>query len=255
MADTEIVAEKIKEWIEKYDEYLADQFEYPDDAKSEHSLFIVQTKAILNLFGLPNKKPFTTILYQIIDGNVKEKKIAPNLFRLCINHSTKLSTLIITTLKKLEQVKPYLSKMDVLFEDLYKEFEKSIPVTRQELPTYGGIYVFYEKGQAIYVGRANHIRNRIQWHTRKSSGSQSATFAFNLSKMEYEAKHGELKLKRKELMDTKEFKDMFEKHKKNLLNIEFKCIQIENDILQTMFEPYLALKVGTYPINNTFENH
>jgi hypothetical protein len=73
--------------------------------------------------------------------------------------------------------------------------------------------------------------------------------------MEYEAKHGELKLKRKELMDTKEFKDMFEKHKKNLLNIEFKCIQIENDILQTMFEPYLALKVGTYPINNTFENH
>jgi len=40
-----------------------------------------------------------------------------------------------------------------------------------------------------------------------------------------------------------------------LTDLKFRCIYLENDILQTMFEPYLAFKLETYPINNTFENH
>ena len=56
-------------------------------------------------------------------------------------------------------------------------------------------------------------------------------------------------------MQIDEFIAIFKIHKLNLLNVKFKCIEIENDILQTMFEPYLAFKLRTYPINNTFENH
>ncbi|WP_026705277.1 GIY-YIG nuclease family protein [Flavobacterium soli] len=157
-------------------------------------------------------------------------------------------------MEKLEQVKPYLAEMDSLFKELYDEFNNSDLVKRNELPTYRGIYVFYEKGKPIYVGRANNIRKRIQWHTRKSSGSESASFAFNLAKIEY-VKNGKISKKRKELMQIEEFIEIFTKHKLKLINIEFKFIAIQNDILQTMFEPYLALKLGTYPINNTFENH
>lgn len=157
-------------------------------------------------------------------------------------------------MEKLEQVKPYKPEMDSLFKELYEKFEKSVLVKRNELPSYGGIYVFYEKGKPIYVGRANNIRKRIQWHTRESSGSESASFAFNLAKKDW-AKNGEITEKRKELMQIEEFIEIFRQHKLNLTNVEFKCIPIENDILQTMFEPYLAFKLGTYPINNTFENH
>jgi hypothetical protein len=157
-------------------------------------------------------------------------------------------------MKKIEQVKPYQIKMDSLFKDLYKEFKKSVLVKRNELPKYSGIYVFYENGQPIYVGRANNIRKRIQWHTRESSGSESASFAFNLAKKDY-AKKGAITKKRNELMKIDEFIEIFRKHKLNLTNIDFRCIPIENDIIQTMFEPYLAFKLGTYPINNTFENH
>ncbi|WP_337968789.1 GIY-YIG nuclease family protein [uncultured Flavobacterium sp.] len=155
---------------------------------------------------------------------------------------------------KLEQLKPYQKEMDSLFQELFEEFEMSDLLKRNELPTYRGIYVFYENRKPIYVGRANNIRKRIQWHTRESSGSESASFAFNLAKMEY-AKNSEIKQQRKQLMQIEEFIEIFRKHKLNLASIEFRCIAVENDILQTMFEPYLALKLGTYPINNTFENH
>lgn len=159
-----------------------------------------------------------------------------------------------SNIKKVEQLTLYLKGMDSLFKEMYDEFNESVLIKRSQLPTYSGIYTFYENGTPIYVGRANNIRKRIQWHTRESSGSESASFAFNLAKIEY-AKNNEIKKKRKELMQIEEFIEIFKKHKLNLRNLEFRCIPVENDILQTMFEPYLALKLGTYPINNTFENH
>lgn len=144
--------------------------------------------------------------------------------------------------------------MDSLFEELYDEFMQSDFADRNSLPKCRGIYVFYENEISIYVGRTNSIKNRIQWHTRPSSGSESASFAFNLAKRDYGSK-GEIKQTRKALMQIEEFKEIVNNHKLNLANVKFKYIAIENDILQTMLEPYLALKLNTYPLNNTFENH
>jgi len=61
---------------------------------------------------------------------------------------------------KLEQVKPYETEMDLLFKELYEDFNKSDFIKRTELPRYRGVYAFYEKEDPIYVGRANNIRNR-----------------------------------------------------------------------------------------------
>jgi GIY-YIG catalytic domain-containing protein len=158
------------------------------------------------------------------------------------------------TMKKLEEVQPYVSKMDDLFKDLYSRFDKSDFVSKDKLPSKGGIYVFYESEKALYVGRTDNVKQRIQLHTRPSSGSESATFAFNLAKAEHGVKN-EIKETRKELMKNEEFKKVFITHKSNVSNFRLKFIQIENDVLQTMFEPYLAIKLNTYPNNNTFENH
>jgi hypothetical protein len=157
-------------------------------------------------------------------------------------------------IEKLKQIQPYEVKMDFLFEQLYEDFNKSDFLERIDLPKYRGVYVFYEKEDPIYVGRANNIRSRIQWHTRASSGSESASFAFNLAKRDYFSKD-EISKTRKQLMQIEEFIEIFKSHKLKLSNVKFKCIAIENDILQTMFEPYLAYKLQTYPLNNTFENH
>jgi hypothetical protein len=158
-------------------------------------------------------------------------------------------------LSKVEQVFPYIAAMDALFKDMLQMFQDQPFVTRNELPSYAGIYVFYRDGLPIYVGRADNIRRRIQGHTRASSGSESANFAFNLAKLELFEKVSESKLGRKQLMTMPGFRDIFSKHKADLHASQLRCVQIENDIIQTMFEPYLAIKLGTYPHNNIFDNH
>ena len=106
-------------------------------------------------------------------------------------------------MEKSEQLQPYLTKMDALFKNLYEEFIKSVPLTRNDLPGYRGVYAFYENGKPIYVGRANNIRRRIQGHTRPSSGSESASFAFNLAKRDYTG-NVEMAKTRKALMQIEE---------------------------------------------------
>ena len=51
-----------------------------------------------------------------------------------------------------------------------------------------GIYLFSEKDQALYVGRTNNLRKRLQYHTRNNHNQ--ATFAFLLAR----ESTGELKL-------------------------------------------------------------
>ena len=43
-----------------------------------------------------------------------------------------------------------------------------------------GVYVFYEKGEPIYVGRSNRMPSRIREHGANSSDRHSATFALKL---------------------------------------------------------------------------
>ena len=43
-----------------------------------------------------------------------------------------------------------------------------------------GIYLLSEHGKALYVGRTNKLRNRLQYHTRNNHNQ--ATFAFLLAR-------------------------------------------------------------------------
>ena len=157
--------------------------------------------------------------------------------------------------EKIVEVSPYLSFMDVLFNELFEKFQSQPMLDRQNLPQFAGIYVFYENEEPIYVGRANNIKKRISGHTLPSSGHNSANFAFNLARLEFEESLSESKKGRETLMENPNFFVKFSKFKKQLFASKIKCIEIQNDIIQTMFEPYLALKLGTYPINNNFDNH
>lgn len=156
---------------------------------------------------------------------------------------------------KRKEIKKVEHNLTDFFVSKYQEILKSELLKRDELPKISGIYVFYEiednKEIPIYVGRTNNVRNRIQYHTRMSSQSDSASFAFNLAKIKY----GKTNLKRKELEKEPDFMKIFIEQKERVNRCKFRCIEMENDILQTMFEPYLAYKLETYPINNTFENH
>jgi predicted GIY-YIG superfamily endonuclease len=157
--------------------------------------------------------------------------------------------------QRVTEIENILPLLDEAFHGMMEKLLSSKSLNREELPSFSGIYVFFKDDNPIYVGRANNIKNRIHGHTRKSSGHNSANFAFNLAKLELSGKLQESKLGREKLMEDSEFLEKFRAIKEDLFASKIKCLEVKNDVLQTMFEPYLAVKLKTYPINNTFENH
>ena len=69
-------------------------------------------------------------------------------------------------------------KMDSLMDDLNDSEEWGWGDYNQAPQR--GVYVLYENGKPIYVGRSNAMRRRIREHGADSSDRHSATFAFRL---------------------------------------------------------------------------
>ncbi len=165
-------------------------------------------------------------------------------------------------MEKLLKIRPYELQLDLLFKEHWERMEgapliKLSELKKGALPKTGGIYVFYERtDKPIYVGRTKNIRQRIQLHTRDSSKNQSATFTFNLAKMHYKILlPNRKKTTREVLMNEIEFIPIFNQQKERVKKMHLKYINEEHDILQTILEPYFALKLNTYPEYNTFETH
>lgn len=158
-------------------------------------------------------------------------------------------------MKKAEQINEIEKDFGKFFNDKFKELQKSKFLKRDELKDIPGIYVFYKGDDPIYVGRSDKIKERVQLHTRPGSHRGSATFAFFLAKKDYLEKYKEIKLNMAELEKDKKFIPFFKDQKKYLSDCKFKVLEENNDVLQTMLEPYIAYELGTYPKFNTFKNH
>ena len=117
-----------------------------------------------------------------------------------------------------------------------------------------GIYVFYENGKPIYVGRTDHMKTRLQEHSRPSSKHNSATFAFNIAMKEAIKKGIDTKRYRNVLEQDQDFAPLFSKAKERVSKMGIRVVGIDDPIVQTLFEVYavIALKTQEY---NYFETH
>ena len=89
----------------------------------------------------------------------------------------------------------------------------SNPLARENLSSIPqrGIYVFYEDGIPIYVGRSNRMKQRLQEHSRASSRHNSATFAFNLAMEAAEIEHLEMTgMNRSQIQHNQRFKQLYD---------------------------------------------
>ena len=77
---------------------------------------------------------------------------------------------------------------------------------RRRLPADEDIYVLYESDRPMYVRRSDKLADRILSHGRPSSGSESATFAFNLARSDFP-----VSLSRGELRRDEEFSRHFDR--------------------------------------------
>ena len=138
---------------------------------------------------------------------------------------------------------------------LFLELKKAKLLFRDDLsriPQHG-VYVLYENGKPIYVGRSNRLKQRIQEHSRPSSTHNSAPFAFNLAKEKALKAGFNLSNPRSQLENEPTFKVLFTQAKQRVSQMRVRAIQIENQVTQTVFEVYAALALETS--RNDFNTH
>ena len=151
-----------------------------------------------------------------------------------------------------DEFKVLIDKLPVLFETLANAGLK--PWNNLGTLPQTGIYVFYENGRPIYVGRSNRMKDRIKEHGRPSSTHNSAPFAFNLAKKVAKGKEVDVSRRRCELEKDPIFSGLFLEAKERVSRMSVKVIEVDNPIIQTLLEVYAALSLRTTEYND-FDTH
>lgn len=109
-----------------------------------------------------------------------------------------------------------------------------------------GVYVFYKRNIAVYVGKTDNLGRRLKEHSRNGSKSNDANFAFKIARMEWHQNNEtSQKITRKVLEATDSFKPHFDSAKQMIKSMKMKFVEIEDPYCQYLFEFWLAIKLKT----------
>jgi len=146
-----------------------------------------------------------------------------------------------------KKFKEYTDKMQSRFQEL----SEKEPIARGEIGKdpekvpQQGVYVFYENDIAMYVGRSNRLKERLREHSQ-SRQHYSATLAIKIAKRNMPTlQNEERKPTVKQLMDNEDFKKEFEYARDKIAKMKIRCVKIEDQIEQAMFEIYAHLELDT----------
>jgi len=150
-------------------------------------------------------------------------------------------------------------RFQAFVKQLEPKFQQLIwmdPVKVTSLPRYmptAGIYVFYEEGNPLYVGRTNRMKQRIRYHSRESA--DDAPFAFRLAREAtgYTKATYRKKGSRKDLLSTSQFREAFAEAKARTREMDIRFIEESDHIKQALLEIYTAVVLDT-PYND-FKTH
>jgi hypothetical protein len=82
-----------------------------------------------------------------------------------------------------ENFQKYVEALHPKFELLIEMKSVKIATMPKDAPS-RAIYLFSENGQNLYVGRTNHLRNRMRQHSIPVAQHNQAVFAFRLARQQ-----------------------------------------------------------------------
>lgn len=117
-----------------------------------------------------------------------------------------------------------------------------------------GIYVFYDNGTPMFVGRTNSMKDRIMTQGRPGSNHNAAPFAFLMARKDAEEKGIDvIGRTRSELERDPIFNDLFTQSKNRVSKMSIRLVSVEDQIKQAIFQVYASIELNT-PYND-FKTH
>ncbi|MBI3013782.1 MAG: GIY-YIG nuclease family protein [Candidatus Tectomicrobia bacterium] len=143
-------------------------------------------------------------------------------------------------------------------EPAYQRLQTMSPVTVRSLPEdvpQAGVYLFSNERTAWYVGRSNRMRQRLQEHCRRSSGHNTAPFAFRIAREltgKAEATYSQ-EGSRIALEKDPNFQEVFQREKERIADMELRFVQEADPVRQALLEIYVAM--ASRARYNDFDTH
>ncbi len=133
-------------------------------------------------------------------------------------------------------------------ESLHPKFEHLMAtpyyVSGSLLPKQG-IYVFFESGKALYVGRSNNIPNRRRQHTGIGSQINQAVLATLIAREETQRSADYRKGAHERRLADLKFMDAFKRAKDRVRAMDFRAVEECDQTRQTLLEVYCAITLKT----------
>jgi ferredoxin-NADP reductase len=117
------------------------------------------------------------------------------------------------------------------------------------------VYLFTQSGQHLYVGRTNHLRNRMRQYSIPAAQHNHAVFAFRLAREQtgrtlaaYSSEGGRVALSK-----DPDFAQAFTAAKARIREMDLRFVEETEPLCQALLEIYVAVALNTP--HNDFETH
>ncbi len=108
----------------------------------------------------------------------------------------------------------------------------------------GGIYVLYDLGRPVHVGRTRNLRKRLQGHCSESH--YHASYAFKRARHETGIKADYRPgNSRKALAQSDVFRPVFLAQVQAIRGMQYQFLEVEDPVEQYLLELYAAIELGT----------
>ena len=153
-----------------------------------------------------------------------------------------------------EKFKNIIESLEPAYRSLIGKNTFTIATLPSDIPN-SGIYILYDNGNAIFVGRTNRMKLRLKEQCRMSSNHNTASLAFKIAReatINKKATYTSDK-SRKALEIDPYFKAEFQRAKQRISSMDVKIIKEEDPVRQCLLQIYTALATGAK--YNDFETH
>jgi hypothetical protein len=153
-----------------------------------------------------------------------------------------------------EQFLAVIETLDLKFQQLLAMPPVRYSSLPRKLPS-RAIYLFSESSLPLYVGRTNHLRERLRGHCIPGSTHYSATFAFRIAREATGMNRATYApaVSRPNLVTNPVFGHAFTDAKLRVTEMDIRFVEETDPVKQALLEIYAATVLST-PYND-FENH